>query len=164
MTILSCLSQCNFEQWAREESLERPTSSKPKPKSLNLSLENVCLFQVAYTSSKMHMPLKHAPLKAECLEGAYTQHTPLRDISYMSLIFPYKSQPIMWGVDRGQLRFENSGHAYHHPPFPLYIHPYFTISRCRKILTKTLAKAIVVFPQNFWLYKLLERLVIFLEL
>ncbi len=33
MTILYCLLQCNFEQWAREEGLERPTSSKPKPKS-----------------------------------------------------------------------------------------------------------------------------------
>ena len=40
ITILSCLSQRNFEWWAWEEGLERPISSKPKPKP---NLE-ICFF------------------------------------------------------------------------------------------------------------------------
>ena len=37
--------------------------AQTKAQKPNTDLESVCFFQVAYTSSKMHTPLKHASYK-----------------------------------------------------------------------------------------------------
>ncbi len=55
MMILFCLSQCNFEQWAREGGMERPACSKPKPKPK--SRECMHLPKCMHHSKTLHLRL-----------------------------------------------------------------------------------------------------------
>jgi hypothetical protein len=107
---------------------------KPKPRRAYASFKwRMHLRRCICHSNMLHLRLSAS--KWRTLQSR--QRTHLWDISHISLVFPYESQPAMWGVDRGQLGFENFIHAYLYLPFPLYTHPHFTISRIRKFLLKS---------------------------
>ena len=142
--ILFCLSQCNFEWWAREEGLERPISSKPKPKSPNLKMDmllkhaslkggapqsGVCRFEVAYTTVKVaYATLRHIPYIACFSIWVSTSHVG----SWQGLTRVWEFRPCL-----------------PLPSISLYIHLHFIISKDLEILTKILVETIVDLLQSF---------------
>ena len=72
MPILSCLHNLASNNEPEKKVWKGPQAQNQSP---NLNLEGICIFQVAYASSKMHTLLQQAPLKAKHLKEAYAGFT-----------------------------------------------------------------------------------------